>query len=204
MAYALFFFFYYFIINFIYLFILTLFEHFLKSFIIFFFYTKSLLYLTFETHFAVVIISLGAVKKEMRTLEVAGGGSPKHRASICATTSLSMDATLDSECDIMGTSSHVIQHQQSLDQSTSQSKLAADAAEAADIVAEPLEKILEYKLVKEKRMEMEKKLESMRKKHDKEKIRVSQHRSGDLTEGIRKSKFYMNNKLVKRLSSKNM
>lgn len=73
-----------------------------------------------------------------------------------------------------------------------------------DISAETLEKILENKLVREKRLEMEKKLESLRKKHDKEKLRVTSHKSGDLTDGIRKSKFYMGNKLVKRLSSKNI
>lgn len=159
----------------------------------------------FKLNFAVVIISLGPNKKEMRSLDVISG-SPKHRASIATASSMSMDATLDSgECDISGgASSHFIQHQQSLDQSTSQAKMAADAMEIVDIVAEPLEKILEHKLVKEKRLEMEKKLESMRKKHDKEKLRVSSQRSGDLTDGIRKSKFYMNNKLVKRLSSKNM
>lgn len=161
-------------------------------------------------------MSLGATKREMRTLDVLGG-SPKHRASIVATSSMSMDATLDSECDISnsggsagGASSHFIQHQQSLDASMLSSAKAAAAASAAelaeaiDIVAEPLDKILDNKLVKEKRLEMEKKLESMRKKHDKEKLRVTAQRSGDLTDGIRKSKFYMNNKLVKRLSSKNM
>lgn len=169
--------------------------------------------------FSVVIVSLGATKKEMRTLDVVGG-SPKHRASIVATSSMSMDATLDSECDISGSggsvggaSSHYIQLQQSIDSSMSSAKAAAAAsaaataaemADAIDIVAEPLDKILDNKLVKEKRLEMEKKLESMRKKHDKEKLRVTAQRSGDLTDGIRKSKFYMNNKLVKRLSSKNM
>lgn len=161
---------------------------------------------------SVVFVSLGS-KKDLRTLDVIGS-SPKHRSSIAATSSLSMDASIGNECDIPGSSSHMIQHQLSLDQSCSSSKAAAlaaaavtastETAELIDIVAEPLEKILDNKLVKEKRSEMEKKLETMRKKHDKEKLRVTSQRSGDLTDGIRRTKFYMNNKLVKRLSNKNM
>lgn len=58
---------------------------------------------------------------------------------------------------------------------------------------------MENKLVREKRMELEKKLESLRKKHEKEKQRM-QSIDGEK----HKSKFYMSNKLVKRLSSKNM
>lgn len=162
-------------------------------------------------------MSLGS-KKDLRALEVIGA-SPKHRASIAVTTSYSMDATIGNDVDFAsgggggsGISSQSIHHQLSLDQcSTSKSSTAIAANislsavdESMDIVAESLEKILDNKLVREKRMEMEKKLESMRKKHDKEKLRAISHRSGDLTEGIRKSKFYMNNKLVKRLSNKNL
>lgn len=177
-----------------------------------------------------MLVSLGT-KKEARSLEVINN-SPKHRTSIAATSSFSMDASLGTECDLSGsssgnilssgisvgggTSSLLIQHQLSLDQTCSTSKtsvaLAAtisipttEITEAIDIVAEPLEKILDNKLVREKRIEMERKLETMRKKHDKEKLRVTSQRSGgDLTDSIRKSKFYMNNKLVKRLSNKNM
>lgn len=72
-----------------------------------------------------------------------------------------------------------------------------------DIVAESLEKLMENKLVKEKKMELEKKLESLRKKHEKEKMRV-QSQKGSIDSEKHKSKFYMSNKLVKRLSSKNM
>lgn len=156
-----------------------------------------------------MIISIGATKKEMKTLEIVSG-SPKHRTSIVAASSLSVDTGLESECDISGASSHIIQHQPSLDQSTTTttSKVItttmSEPTEMINISAEPLDKILEHKLVKEKRLEMEKKMETMRKKHDKEKLRVSSQKSGDLSDGIRRSKFYMNNKLVKRLSSKNM
>lgn len=154
-----------------------------------------------------MIVSIGATKKEMRSLDVLSG-SPKHRTSIVAASSLSVDTGLESECDISGASSHIVQHQPSLDQTTTTSKAmtttTAEPTEMINISAEPLEKILEHKLVKEKRLEMEKKMDTMRKKHDKEKLRVSAQKSGDLTDGIRRSKFYMNNKLVKRLSSKNM
>lgn len=71
-----------------------------------------------------------------------------------------------------------------------------------EMVAEPLEKILENKLVKEKKVELEKKLESLRKKHEKRKITLqSQKSTGETGEKISK---LMNMKLVKRLSSKNI
>lgn len=166
-----------------------------------------------RSNFSVVLISLGS-KKDLRNLDVIT--SPKHRASIAATSSQSMDATIGTECEGSGGAvghGPGIQHQLSLDQSCSTSKsntlaLASvslsDASESVEIVAESLDKILDYKVVREKRVEMEKKLESMRKKHDKEKLRAAAQKSGDLTDGIRKTKFYMNNKLVKRLSNKNM
>lgn len=66
------------------------------------------------------------------------------------------------------------------------------------LVAESLEKLMENKVVKEKKQEMEKKLEGLRKKQDKERLRLT---SSDLDKS--KTKFYTN-KLVKRLSSKNM
>ncbi|XP_015173186.1 PREDICTED: 1-phosphatidylinositol 4,5-bisphosphate phosphodiesterase classes I and II isoform X2 [Polistes dominula] len=72
-----------------------------------------------------------------------------------------------------------------------------------EIVAESLEKLMENKLVKEKKMELEKKLESLRKKHEKEKMRV-QSQKGSLDGEKHKSKFCMSHKLVKRLSSRNI
>ena len=74
-----------------------------------------------------------------------------------------------------------------------------------DLVAEPLEKFMENKAVKEKWQELDKKLETLKKKHEKEKnkvqtqVRASHHEN----DGKIKSKFY-GNMLVKRLSSKNM
>ncbi|KAK2580689.1 hypothetical protein KPH14_007786 [Odynerus spinipes] len=72
-----------------------------------------------------------------------------------------------------------------------------------EIVAESLEKLMENKLVREKKTELEKKLESLRKKHEKEKIRV-QSQKGSLDGEKHKVRFCMSHKLVKRLSSRNI
>uniref|UniRef100_A0A1B6CHB2 1-phosphatidylinositol 4,5-bisphosphate phosphodiesterase n=1 Tax=Clastoptera arizonana TaxID=38151 RepID=A0A1B6CHB2_9HEMI len=72
-----------------------------------------------------------------------------------------------------------------------------------DLVGESLEKLMEHKAVREKRAELDKKLESLKKKHEKEKTRVQSQKSSSDSEKS-KSKFYMGNKLVKRLSSKNI
>lgn len=66
------------------------------------------------------------------------------------------------------------------------------------LVADSIEKLMENKVVKEKRQELEKKVEVLRKKHEKERQRLTSL-DGDKS----KTKFYTN-KLVKRLSSKNM
>lgn len=71
-----------------------------------------------------------------------------------------------------------------------------------DIVAESLEKLMSNKIVREKKNELDKKLESLRRKHEKEKLRVQSSKTS-LDGEKHKSKFY-NNKLVKRLSTKNM
>ncbi|CAB3385464.1 Hypothetical predicted protein [Cloeon dipterum] len=78
------------------------------------------------------------------------------------------------------------------------------ASAIAEICAESLEQLMESKVVKEKKMELEKKLENLRKKHEKEKARFGGQKttSGDADKS--KGKFYMSHKLVKRLSSKNI
>nr|CAD7451912.1 unnamed protein product [Timema tahoe] len=68
-----------------------------------------------------------------------------------------------------------------------------------EMSAESLDRFLDSKTVKEKRVELEKKLETLRRKHDKERSRI-QTDSSDKS----RSKFYMSHKLVKRLSNKNM
>lgn len=88
----------------------------------------------------------------------------------------------------------------------SSSSKSVEAIEADAMKAEPLECILAHKVVREKRQEMEKKLESLRKKHDKEKLRIcsSSPKAGGDASDNKKSKFNMGNKLVKRLSSKSI
>lgn len=71
-----------------------------------------------------------------------------------------------------------------------------------EIAAEPLEKILENKLVKEKKLELDKKLENLRKKHEKKKMTLQSQKSSDFG-GERKSKL-MNMKLLRRISNTNM
>lgn len=81
---------------------------------------------------------------------------------------------------------------------TCQLKIDLFVAVSEVLIAEPLEKFMENKSVREKKQELEKKLEVLRKKHEKERQRLA---SSDFEKS--KSKFY-SNKLVKRLSSKNM
>ncbi|KZC09772.1 PREDICTED: 1-phosphatidylinositol 4,5-bisphosphate phosphodiesterase classes I and II [Dufourea novaeangliae] len=87
---------------------------------------------------------------------------------------------------------------------TSMNKSPLNASSSTDeIVAESLEKLMENKLVREKKMELEKKLESLRKKHEKEKIRMQSQKSSIDSEK-HKSRFCVSHKLVKRLSSRNI
>ncbi|XP_039284190.1 1-phosphatidylinositol 4,5-bisphosphate phosphodiesterase classes I and II isoform X2 [Nilaparvata lugens] len=65
------------------------------------------------------------------------------------------------------------------------------------LVAESFEKIMESKVVKEKRIDLEKRLETLRKRHEKEKTKASESEKS-------KTKFHIGNRLVKRLSSKNI
>ncbi|XP_070504335.1 1-phosphatidylinositol 4,5-bisphosphate phosphodiesterase classes I and II [Chironomus tepperi] len=69
--------------------------------------------------------------------------------------------------------------------------------EADVIIAETLEKIFEHKSIREKREALEKKIRLLKKNHDKKKIEVVQN---EISDG-KKSSI---NKLVKKLSSKNM
>lgn len=160
------------------------------------------IFLFFFSIISVVIVSIGSIKKEMRSLDVASG-SPKHRSSIVATSSLSVDTGLESECDISGASSHVMQHQPSLDQSSTSkamTNLMPELPEWMNVCAESLEKILDNKLVKEKKLELEKKMEALRKKHDKEKVKAATEPNANTS---RRSRFY-NSRLVKRLSNRTM
>uniref|UniRef100_A0A182T1K0 Phosphoinositide phospholipase C n=1 Tax=Anopheles maculatus TaxID=74869 RepID=A0A182T1K0_9DIPT len=87
---------------------------------------------------------------------------------------------------------------------------AGDAANHPDggkIIADPLEKIFEDKQIRKKREALEKELKALKKSHDKEKLKIhAAQKSTDLggDAPVKKSKFGMGNKLVKRFSSKNM
>lgn len=72
------------------------------------------------------------------------------------------------------------------------------------IVAESLTKLEENKLVKDKKMELEKKIENLRRKQEKEKHRAQHMKLSHDTERVRVSKFSMSSRFVKRLSIKNM
>lgn len=98
-----------------------------------------------------------------------------------------------------------IQHQHSLDSTvpTSVRQIEFSQFDVESLTAEPLEKLLEHKSVREKRLEMEKKLESLRKKHDKEKVKICGSKLSPL-DSSKKPKFAITNKLVKRLSNKNL
>lgn len=98
-----------------------------------------------------------------------------------------------------------IQHQHSLDSTapTSVRQIESSQFDVESLTAEPLEKILEHKTVREKRLEMEKKLDSIRKKHDKEKVKICGSKLSPM-DSSKKPKFAITNKLVKRLSNKNL
>ncbi|XP_012236711.1 phospholipase C at 21C isoform X2 [Bombus vancouverensis nearcticus] len=107
--------------------------------------------------------------------------------------------TSDSQDNEHGTSTPTVQ---AVDASTNKSPVNVSGMND-EIVAESLEKLMENKLVREKKMELEKKLESLRKKHEKEKLRM-QTQKGSIDGEKHKSKFYVSHKLVKRLSSRNI
>lgn len=124
-------------------------------------------------------------------------GSPIQRPSI-PTGAASLDLALDNETNVSPniSSTSVIPEQNSLNKSTE-----VKEEKLEDLVAEPLDKIMENKLVREKKTELDKKLESLRKKHEKKRITLQNQKSGEF--GADKKKL-INMKLVKKLSSKNM
>lgn len=69
------------------------------------------------------------------------------------------------------------------------------------VVAESLTKLMDHKLIKEKKTEFEKKVETLRRKHEKEKHRVQHLKSSH--DSDRRSKFPIGSRFVKRLSIKN-
>lgn len=150
-----------------------------------------------------MLVSLGS-KKDLKSGFDTLTCSPKHRTSIVNQSLSMVDTSNDADNEVTGAVGHVMTHQQSIEHHpTSIPKPMVEQIEINEIKAESLEKILEHKIIKEKRMEFEKKLEQLRKKHDKEKIRVTAS-INDVSDGIRIPTFCMGNKLIKRLSSKTM
>ncbi|VVC28951.1 C2 domain,PH domain-like,PLC-like phosphodiesterase, TIM beta/alpha-barrel [Cinara cedri] len=72
------------------------------------------------------------------------------------------------------------------------------------IVAESLAKLEENKLVKDKKIELEKKMDNLRRKQEKEKHRAQHMKLSHDTDRVRVSKFSMSSRFVKRLSIKNI
>ncbi|XP_075154088.1 phospholipase C at 21C isoform X2 [Haematobia irritans] len=152
--------------------------------------------------------TLGGQKKELRPVD-SSTISPKHRSSL-STAAASMNAESSNSRDtgdsaVVNSTMQSIQHQHSLDStaqtSTSIKQMESSQFDIDSLTAEPLEKILDHKTVREKRLEMEKKLEALRKKHDKEKVKITGAKASP-SESSKKTKFA--SKLVKRISNKNL
>jgi phosphatidylinositol phospholipase C beta len=163
---------------------------------------------------------VGTLKKEIKPSDTASS-SPKHRTNLAASTTAAstiLDAVVDtfstSENNVIafaaasGTLSSNIGSNLATSpsiQPVESSKVATlprcqpdmTSNDADEIVAETLEKILEHKSIREKRETLEKKIRVLKKNHDKKKIELMQNDIGE----AKKSSI---NKLVKKLSSKNM
>lgn len=102
------------------------------------------------------------------------------------------------------TISNNVQQQLPIDSSmpTCSKQTDSTVSEAGNLQAEPLEHILNSKIVRERQMELEKKLDKIRKKHDKKKLRIMALKLSPSQE--KRKKFGLTNKLVKRLSSKTL
>lgn len=131
--------------------------------------------------------------------EHTANGSPTQRPSI-PTGTASLDLTAENEVHI--TTTTVTTVNVSAEQNSVAKVVEVKEEKIEEIVAEPLEKILDNKLVKEKKLELDKKLENLRKKHEKKKITLQSQKSGDFS-GEKKSKL-MNMKLLRRISNTNM
>lgn len=167
----------------------------------------------------------------MKKAADASSSSPKHRASIQANSNqLNSEASIDnSTIEVaqqppaaaaaaptatsalnnsistsplpISASIEVVQQKSSTLPRLQSESAAAVPNEADEIVAESLEKIFEYKAIREKREALEKKIRALKKSHDKKKLEVMQ---SEVSGESKKSSIFCNNRLVKRLSSKSM
>lgn len=149
--------------------------------------------------------TVGTLKKEIKQTDTASS-SPKHRSSIGTSNQIHVEPSSEhstSENNLASGGNPTIQFS-----SVEPIKSATlprpppevTSNEADDIVAETLEKIFEHKTIREKREALEKKIRALKKSHDKKKVEVMQNEIGD----GKKSSIFSSNRLVKRLSSKNM
>lgn len=153
--------------------------------------------------------TVGTLKKEIKPSDTASS-SPKHntnRPSVGTANQINIEPSIEQSTSdnnaASGGNSAAIQLPtvEPVKSATLPRNLSeATSNEADEIVAESLEKIFEHKTIREKREALEKKIRALRKSHDKKKIEVAQNEIGD----GKKSSIFSSNRLVKRLSSKNM
>ncbi|XP_049826197.1 1-phosphatidylinositol 4,5-bisphosphate phosphodiesterase classes I and II-like isoform X2 [Aethina tumida] len=138
------------------------------------------------------------LSKVMR--EQATNGSPIQRPSI-TTGAGSVDIATENDLPLITPSTNPITIVPMPETNSVSKTVEVKEEKLEEIVAEPLEKILDNKLIKEKKQELDKKLENLRKKHEKKKMTLQSQKSSDFPE--KRSKL-TNMKLIKRLSSKNI
>ncbi|GJQ77553.1 putative PLC-beta C terminal [Trypoxylus dichotomus] len=122
-----------------------------------------------------------------KSKENAPNGSPTHKPPLVAGID-SVDIVPENDSSVPTlppTGDHVIVN-----------KTEIKEEKVEEFVAEPLDKIMENKLVKEKKLELDKKLESLRKKHEKKKMTLQTQKSGE--------KSFINIKFKKRFSKSNL
>ncbi|KAK6642093.1 hypothetical protein RUM44_013816 [Polyplax serrata] len=132
-------------------------------------------------------------------LPTVAAAPTSHRASVVVSMTEQTDSISRLESDSSSTADTSMHSSPSMNKSSASSVTSHISSSLNDVlVADSIEKLMENKVVKEKRQELEKKVEVLRKKHEKERQRLTSL-DGDKS----KTKFYTN-KLVKRLSSKNI
>ncbi|CRK93620.1 CLUMA_CG007150, isoform A [Clunio marinus] len=150
--------------------------------------------------------SIGTLKKEIKPSDTASS-SPKHRPSVGTNNQINAEPSFDQTFvdNNVASGGNPLPIQQPTVEMTKAATLPRTqpditSNEADEIVAETLEKIFEHKSIREKREALEKKIRGLKKSHDKKKVEVMQN---EISEG-KKSSIFSSNRLVKRLSSKNM
>lgn len=115
-----------------------------------------------------------------------------------------VEIDIGTNVDVQVNASNNIQQQLSIDANlpTCSKQMETTISYGDNLHAESLEVILNSKLVRERQIELERKLDMIRKKHDKEKLKIMALKLSSSQE--KKKKFGLTNKLVKRLSNRTM